>query len=87
MRWQGYGKDADTWEPRAHLHPDTVTEFLQANNQYEYDWTGARCEYCDKPCASLFGVKIHQKYCHMVDDGPQQFQGRKAEVKAIDVQL
>ena len=73
----------DTWEPRSHLHPDMVTEFLKLNGKYRYVWPGARCGYGDKPCKNRFGVKIHQKYCHMVDEGSQQFKGTVTEKKVV----
>jgi hypothetical protein len=82
VRWSGYGPEDDTWEKRKNLYPEAIIEFLQANDLYDYTWPGARCEYCDKPCKSKHGVRIHQRFCHMIDDNPQEFKGRKAEQKA-----
>jgi hypothetical protein len=66
---------------------------LLANNIYNYNWEGARCDACDKPCKSERGVKIHKsKTCYYNThnqhryfnrEGQQQcFTGTKAESAA-----
>ena len=40
-----------------------MNNFLRANNLYDDNWQGGRCEFCDRPCKSAFGVKIHQRSC------------------------
>ena len=84
VRWQGYGPEEDTWEPRSHLHPDEINAFLKQNDLYDYHWPGARCPHCDKPCASAHGVKMHARHCHYKPD-PQKFIGTCADRKVRDV--
>ena len=84
VRWEGYGKedDTDTWEPRSHLPPKMITEFLKANAMYDFNWPGARCPRCDKPCKNERGVKNHQKHCYCNNVGRQRNQSfcqRKAK--------
>ena len=66
--------------PRNHVHPELIKEYLLANNLYDHFWQGARCPWCDKPCKSERGVKIHQRFCHMAPDR-QDFKGTCAEKK------
>ena len=80
IRWQGYGPEDDQWEPRKHIHPDLIKEFLMSNNLYDYNWPGARCPWCDKPCKNARGVKIHMNSCTFKPD-KQQFAGTCAEKK------
>ena len=80
VRWKGYGPEDDQWEPRQHLHPSLINEYLMANNLYDHSWQGARCPWCDKPCKNMRGVKTHQRFCHMKPD-LQNFKGTCAEKK------
>ena len=86
VRWKGYGEDDDTWEPRSHLPPHLIKEFLLANGCYEHNWPGARCELCDKPCKNARGVKNHKRHCYFNTVGcmsaEQCFHQRKAEAAA-----
>ena len=34
IRWLGYGEEADTWEPRANIHPELIREFELETNRY-----------------------------------------------------
>ena len=87
VRWKGYGADDDTWEPRSHLPPHLIKEFLLANDLYDHHWQGARCELCDNPCKNARGVKCHMRHCYFNNAGSQNkaqdFHGRKAEAAAI----
>ena len=78
VSWQGY--DQQSWEPRHHLHPVLINNYLHANNLYNHTWQGARCSWCDKACKNERGVKVHQRTCHMAPD-VQQFTGTCAEKK------
>ena len=33
IRWKGYGPEHDQWEPRSHLHPDLINEYLATCKQ------------------------------------------------------
>ena len=81
IRWKGYGREHDSWQPRGNIDPDYVVEFLKANGLYDYSWTGARCPCCDLPCKSKHGVKIHLKSCRYVAQGEQNFAGTLADKK------
>ncbi len=86
VRWKGYGEDDDTWEPRSHLPPHLIKEFLLANELYDFNWPGERCPLCDKPCKNARGVKCHMRHCYfntVAEDRQQDFRHRKAEKAAI----
>ena len=40
IRWKGYGPEHDQWEPREHIHPSLINEYLHANNLYDHEWPG-----------------------------------------------
>ena len=91
VSWQG--SDVTTWEPYNNLPPSEIKDFLLANGQYEYNWSGLRCEDCDKPCKNERGLKIHKRrfcYCSKFSqqkyfnrgDQEQKFVGTKAEEAA-----
>ena len=84
IRWKGYGPEHDQWEPRQHIHPTLITEYLLANNLYDHGWTGKRCPWCDKPCKNERGVKAHMRWCDFKPD-VQKFTGTCAE-KAVKQQ-
>ena len=42
IRWEGYGPEDDTWDPRQNVSPVAVKEFLMSNGLYNHDWQGAR---------------------------------------------
>ena len=82
IRWEGCDAKGnpwpDTWEPRDHMHPTEIKQFLQQNDLYDY--SGHRCPYCDRKCKSQHGVKIHKNHClHRPDK--QQFAGTCADRK------
>ena len=84
IRWEGCDEKGDpwpdTWEPREHIHPDEVKQFLQQNDLYDYNWSKGRCPYCDRKCKSQHGVKIHMHHClHRPDQ--QKFAGTCADRK------
>ena len=78
-----YGPEDDTWDPRSNIHPVEINAFLKQNDVYDYQWPGARCPHCDKPCASEHGVKIHARHCQYKPD-PQNFMGTRADLKVRD---
>ena len=80
IRWEGYGEEDDTWEPRANVSPISVKEFLQQNDLYDYQWPGARCPHCDLPCKNDRGVKVHLRACRYKPD-EQAFAGTCADRK------
>ena len=87
VRWQGYGPEDDSWEPRRHIHPDLINEYLHANNLYDHDWPGKRYPWCDRPCKNAHGVKIHMRWwCNFKPD-EQRFEGTCAQKKLISIKL
>ena len=81
VRWHGYGPEEDTWEPHCNLPPEEVKDFRQQNGLYDYSWpTDARCQYCNKKCASARGAKIHGHKCPHRPD-VQSFAGTCADRK------
>ena len=78
IRWKGYGPEHDQWEPRRHIHPSLINEYLLANNLYDHGWPGERCPWCDKPCKNARGVKAHMRWCDFKPD-TQNFAGTCAE--------
>jgi len=86
VRWSGYGVKDDTLEPYSHLPPNMIKEFLIANDKYDHDWSGERCDLCDKPCKNARGVKCHRQHCYFSNTGQkrkkQDFKNRKAEAAA-----
>ena len=81
IRWEGYGPESDTWEPRKNLQSAMVNSFLHANGLYDHNWHGARCPLCDLPCKSEHGVKIHLRSCLLRPDEAQTFHGTCAAAK------
>ena len=67
IRWSGYGPEEDRWRPRQTIFPGLVTDYLKANDKYDYDFGGTRCIYCDLPCKNDRGAKIHQTRFHYAD--------------------
>ena len=77
VSWQGY--DDQTWEPYENLPPNEIKEFLLANNLYNYDWEGARCDECDKPCKNIRGVKSHKRFCYCNKFNQQKYFNRTGQ--------
>ena len=75
--------DHDQWEPRSHLHPETIREFEIENGLYDFEWSH-RCPVCDLACNSQRGVHIHQSKAHSSDDKEQDLNGTLAD-KAVQV--
>ena len=86
VRWEGYGDEHDSWQPRNNLPPAVVNEFLIANNLYDFEWPGGRCPHCDRPCKSQHGVKIHARKCWQRPT-TQNFTGTCAEDKVRQLNL
>ena len=81
VRWKDYCNGDDTWEPFGNLPPTMIKEYLLANNQYDHEWTGARCPLCDKKCKNERGVKNHMRFCyHSQHDSQQNFKGTNKNV-------
>ena len=81
VEWKGYGREHDQWRKYGEIHPDLVTEYLKANDQYDYSWPGERCPYCDLPCKNAHGVKIHLHACRYTPSEEQNFAGTLADRK------
>ena len=82
VRWKDYPEEFDTWEPRSHLHHETITEFEKLNGFYDYDWPH-RCDICDAPCKSIRGIQIHRSRAHKAVR-QQSFKGTLAD-RAVQV--
>ena len=51
-----------------------TSDFLKTNDLYDYDRDPeTRYPYCDKPCKSKFGVKIHLRWCLYRAEKEQKF--------------
>ena len=88
IKWEGYGQEHNRWIERKHITPHYVTEFLQANGIYDYNWdANARCPFCDRPCKSRHGVKIHMRKCQFRPQQAQNFKGTCADRKVIQDKL
>ena len=84
VRWKGYGAGYDTWEGRNNLHPDAINEFLQTNGIYDNAWPGVRCQHCDRPCRNIRALHSHQRFCQMLPDKAQNFDGTRAARKVLE---
>ena len=66
IEWKGYGRAHGSWVYRYNIDPDCVTEYLKANDMYDYNWSGKHCPHCYLPCKSKFGVFVHLRSCKYV---------------------
>ena len=58
IKWKGYSHDHNQWEPYENVTKAAITEYLRANEKYDFSWR-FRCPECDKPCKSKQGVRVH----------------------------
>ena len=80
VKWEGYGSEENRWLERKNIVPHYVNEFLKSNSLYDYNWDAeARCPWCEKPCKSKFGVKIHMRRCEHRPQAEQNFNGTCAD--------
>ena len=64
IRWEGYGAEADSWEPRSNIPPQMINEFEIATGNYVFNWK-FRCDVCDLPCASAKLTRLaSSRDCH-----------------------
>ena len=59
VRWKGYGAKKDEWVDYANVTPELIKEYLVEQGLYDHSWRH-RCQICDKPARSEFGVAAHQ---------------------------
>ena len=81
IKWQGYPREFNSWEPRGYIHPSEITAFEKTNDIFDYSWQH-RCPVCELPMKSQRGVKIHLvNHCKIINDANQQqdFTGRLAD--------
>jgi hypothetical protein len=75
VKWKDYGLDDASWEPFENFNENVIKKYLQANGTYDYGWQH-RCHWCDKPCKSAHGVKIHYaRKCKKFEMQQQEFVG------------
>ena len=86
IKWKGYDHSHNRWIAYENVTKAAITEYLQANNIYDYGWQ-FRCQYCDKPCRSKQGVKVHYAAKCKKKDKDQGFYGTVAQRLHADAMM
>ena len=86
IKWQGYNHSHNQWRPYEDVTKAAITEYLKANNVYDYSWR-FRCQFCDKPCRSKQGVRVHYAAKCKKREKKQAFAGTVAQRLHTDVIL
>ena len=63
VRWQGFDETDDTWQQHTDIHPTEVTAYEESVGVYDFACQH-RCRFCNQPCKSDRGRKIHESRMH-----------------------
>ena len=78
VRWKDYPPEEDQWLGRTRIAPQLIRDYELTNGKYDYEWQ-FRCQFCDKPCRSKQGVKVHYAVKYKKRERKQEFAGRVAQ--------